>query len=118
MNSILTSIKLLMGLTEEYEVFDPAIIVHINHAFSLLRQLGVSDKSFSIQDKSANWSDYETSSEMLETVKEFVYIQAMLLFDPPSSSFTQEAYKAHLKELEWRLKVDCEDNGGEVIEQG
>ena len=41
MDSILTSIKKLLGITEEYEHFDPDIIMHINSVFSVLTQLGV-----------------------------------------------------------------------------
>lgn len=40
MDSILTSIKKLLGITEEYEHFDPDIIMHINSVFSVLTQLG------------------------------------------------------------------------------
>ena len=41
MDSILTSIKKLLGITEEYEHFDQDIIMHINSVFSGLTQLGV-----------------------------------------------------------------------------
>ena len=41
MDSILTSIKKILGITEEYEHFDPDIIMHINSAFMILNQLGV-----------------------------------------------------------------------------
>ena len=41
MDSILTSIKKLLGITEEYEHFDQDIIMHINSVFSVLTQLGV-----------------------------------------------------------------------------
>ena len=41
MESILTSIKKLLGIAEEYEHFDVDIIMHINAAFSVLTQLGV-----------------------------------------------------------------------------
>ena len=41
MDSILTSIKKLLGIAEEYEHFDPDIVMYINSAFSVLTQLGV-----------------------------------------------------------------------------
>ena len=34
MDSILTSIKKLLGIAEEYEHFDPDIVMYINSAFS------------------------------------------------------------------------------------
>ena len=39
--SILTSIKLLLGITEDYDYFDAQIITHINSVFMILTQLGV-----------------------------------------------------------------------------
>ncbi|WP_439958482.1 phage head-tail connector protein, partial [Salmonella enterica] len=41
MESILTSIKKLLGIAEEYEHFDNDIIMHINSVFMILTQLGV-----------------------------------------------------------------------------
>ena len=55
-DSILTSIKKLLGITEEYTHFDPDIIIHINSVFMILTQLGVGPpKGFSIRDKEAVW---------------------------------------------------------------
>lgn len=109
MNSILTSIKLLLGLVEEYEPFDVQIIMCINNAFSILSQLGVGPSNgFSILDKSANWSDYEIAGDMLESVKMYVFIKTKLLFDPPSNSFTLDSLKTQASELEWRLNVDSD----------
>ena len=49
MESILTSIKKLLGIAEEYEHFDPDLIMHINSVFSILTQLGVGpSEGFSI----------------------------------------------------------------------
>ena len=54
MESILTSIKKMLGITEEYEHFDSDLIIHINSVFMILTQLGVGPPSgFSVQDKSA-----------------------------------------------------------------
>ena len=41
MDSILTSIKKLLGIDESYTHFDVDIIMHINSVFMTLRQLGV-----------------------------------------------------------------------------
>ena len=70
MDSILTSIKKLLGITEEYENFDQDIIMHINSAFMILNQLGVGPKSgFSISDKSSTWDEFIPESSNLEAVK-------------------------------------------------
>jgi hypothetical protein len=50
MDSILTSIKLLLGIAEEYTAFDPQIIMHINSVFTILNQLGVGpDEPFMVR---------------------------------------------------------------------
>lgn len=43
--SILTSIKKMLGITEEYEHFDSDLIMHINSVFMILTQLGVGPPS-------------------------------------------------------------------------
>ena len=59
MESILTSIKKLLGITEEYDQFDPDIIMHINSVFMVLTQLGVGPaEGFSIEDDTAVWTDF------------------------------------------------------------
>ena len=40
MDSILTSVKKLLGLTEEYTAFDADLIMHINSVLMILRQMG------------------------------------------------------------------------------
>ena len=52
MNSILNSVKKLMGLTEEYKQFDEDLIIHINSVFAILYQLGVGSTPFSITGES------------------------------------------------------------------
>ena len=51
MDSILTSIKKMLGITDEYTQFDADIIMHINSVFMILNQLGVGpDECFTIED--------------------------------------------------------------------
>lgn len=108
MDSILTSIKKLLGITEEYEHFDPDIIVHINSAFMILNQLGVGpEEGFSIKDKSSTWDEFLSGSN-LEAVKTYVYLKVKLMFDPPLSSTVIEAIKSQISELEWRLNVSTD----------
>ena len=57
--SILTSIKKMLGPSEDYDYFDPDLIIHINSVFMILTQLGVGpSEGFSIKDKTAVWSDF------------------------------------------------------------
>ena len=111
MESILTSIKLLLGITEDYDHYDPHIIMHINSVFTILKQLGVGpEKGFRIEDKTAKWSDYITENEDItyDSVKTYVYAKVRLIFDPPASSAHIQALKELISEFEWRLKTDAE----------
>ena len=109
MDSILTSIKKLLGITEEYDTFDNDLIMHINSVFTILHQLGVGpEKGFSIKDESDTWDEYITSKQNLEAVKTYVYLKVRLIFDPPQSSIVAEAIKQQISELEWRLNVDAD----------
>ena len=109
MDSILTSIKKLLGITEEYENFDQDIIMHINSAFMILNQLGVGPKSgFSISDKSSTWDEFIPESSNLEAVKTYVHLKVKLMFDQPLSSTVIEAIKSQINELEWRLNVSVD----------
>ena len=112
MESILTSIKKLLGIAEDYEHFDSDIIIHINSVFSILTQIGVgSDIGFSISDKTATWSDFISDSTNLEMVKTYVYLKVKLLFDPPLNSSVTNSIEKTISELEWRLNVAVDPKG-------
>ena len=105
-DSILTSVKKMLGITEEYEQFDADIIIHINSVFSVLNQVGVGPKvPFSISDKTSEWSDFDSGSAEKSLVKSYVFLKVKLLFDPPASSTILENYKAQASEIEWRMHV-------------
>ena len=107
MESILTSIKKLLGIAEEYEHFDNDIIMHINSVFMILTQLGVGpSKGFVITDSSASWDDFlPEGGEKLQAVKTYMDMKVRLMFDPPTSSAVMESMNQMINELEWRLNV-------------
>ena len=109
--SILTTIKKLLGIPEDYEHFDMDITMHINSVFMILNQLGVGPSDgFSITDKTAVWSDFISDNDNLEAVKSYVYMKVRLLFDPPLSSAVMECMNRMISELEWRLNSEAESN--------
>ena len=111
MESILTSVKKLHGITEECKDFDTDLIIHINSVFMILKQMGVGPESgFSITDKSSVWTDFIQDVNDIESVKSYVYLKVKLIFDPPSSSAVIESIKETIKELEWRLNVAAESS--------
>lgn len=107
MDSILKTIKKLLGISDEETHFDTDIIMHINSVFSILHQLGVGpDKSFSIQDDTATWDDFIENDNNFNDVRTYIYLKVRLLFDPPSSSSVMSAMERQISELEWRLNVE------------
>ena len=107
--SILDSIKKLLGIPSDVTEFDTDILIHINSVFSILTQLGVGPSSgFSIEDSSAEWSDFIGDDARLSDVKSFVYLKTRLLFDPPASSAAMDAMNRMASELEWRINVSVD----------
>lgn len=113
-NSILTSIKKLLGITESCTDFDTDIIMHINTIFTILNQLGVGTEGFQIEDKDAVWSEF-IESDKLAATKSYVYLRVKLLFDPPLNSTILEAIKESIRELEWRLNIRVESEDDEEV---
>ena len=122
-NGILTSVKKLLGIAEEYKHFDEDIIVHINSVFMILTQLGVGPSmGFSINDESAVWTDFIGEDDKnFQSVKTYVYMKVKLIFDPPLSSSVLESMNRTISELEWRLNVAADtinSTEGEEIQNG
>lgn len=110
LESILTSIKKLLGIQEDYTHFDADIIMHINTVFMTLSQLGIGPpKGFSIVDDKAIWADYISGdNKNFESIKTYIYLKVKLVFDPPLSSSVIESINRTISELEWRLNVEAE----------
>ena len=104
--SILTSIKKMLGVAEDYTEFDEDIITHINSVFLNLTQLGVGpEEGFMIEDDTSVWEDFINDSIQLQAVKTYMYLKVKLLFDPPLSSSVTESFTRMIAELEWRLNA-------------
>lgn len=105
MDSILNTIKKLVGLDEEYTVFDKDIITYINTVFLALAQMGVGPETpFSISDDTATWNDFGELSS-IESVKTYIAKRVTLMFDPPTSSALEQAIKNEIDELTFRLMI-------------
>lgn len=109
-DSILTSVKKMLGIAEEYEHFDADLLMHINSVFSILHQLGVGPADgFMIEDKSSIWSDFISDESKYMLAKSYMFLKVKLLLDPPLSSAVLECYKTQISEYEWRLNITAED---------
>lgn len=116
-DSILVSIKKLLGLTEEDTSFDTDLIIHINSVFFMLNQLGVgSERVFSITDSSTEWTDFTRDVSEYSLIKSYMFLKVKLMFDPPNSSSVLDCYKAQITEYEWRINVMRENKKEETNE--
>ena len=110
MESILTSIKKLLGVDEVDINFDPDIIMYINGVLMFLEQLGLAmPEGFVITSATEKWTDLLSGKKNIETVKSYIYLKVRLIFDPPTSSFVIDAMERQIKEIEWRLNVQIEN---------
>lgn len=110
MDSILQTIKKLLGVSLEQTHFDTDIIVHINSTFSVLKDLGVGPTtSFRILDDLATWEEFIPEEDPnFSTVQDYIYYKVKLKFDPPASSAHMQALKEAIAEAEWRLNDRAE----------
>lgn len=108
--SILNSVKKLVGLVPEFTEFDADILMNINAAIFTLRQLGVGPrKQFTVTNAEQTYADY-LGKDCTETsqVKMYLYYKTKLAFDPPQSSLVAESIKEMIQEAEWRLQANVE----------
>lgn len=110
MESILRSIRKMIGPDETYTHYDTDLIIHINSVLAVLTQLGVGpSEGFFIQDESATWNDFLGNDPKLEMVKSYVYMKVKLAFDPPSSSAVIDSMNRSISEFEWRTNIAAEE---------
>lgn len=106
--SILNTIKKMLGLMVEDAAFDSDVLVFINDAIAKLRQLGVGPETpVFVVDNATLWSDLTANETVLSMSKTFIYLTVKLAFDPPPTSFVLEAMKSILAENTWRLEVEA-----------
>lgn len=116
--SILTTIKKMLGITEEYIHFDQDIITHINSVFMILNQMGVGPtKAYSILGNTETWDEFMSEDDMFNAVKTYIYLKVKMLFDPPSSSSIMESTNRQINELEWRLNAAAETDAASGEEE-
>ena len=120
MESILTSIKKLLGIEADYYDFDADLIMHINSVLMILTQIGVGpSEGFIIEDETATWTEFLSDVELvnLAAVKSYIHLKVKLLFDMPSSAVADQIKKL-LDELEWRLNISAESLSKEENQNG
>lgn len=109
-DSILTSVKTLLGIMEDCEEFDEEILMHINAAIAILRQLGVGPKElYIVTDKNQIYEDYlGVGSNLISMVKLYLFHKVKLGWDPPESTAVMESLKLMIQEDEFRLNAEVD----------
>lgn len=118
-DSILKTIAKLIGGEEDGDHFNTDLIVAINTALAILTQLGVGpEEGFSIENKSAKWSDFLGDDKRLNTVVSYICLKVQLLFDPPQSGVVRELKESLIQEMEWRsfIAADSTTAAGETAD--
>lgn len=111
-DSILNSIKKMLGLMPDNKEFDADIIMNINSALFVLSQLGVGANGFYIEDEEKTYNEYlPDNPEMIHPVKMYLYAKVRLGFDiSTTSAAVIEQLKQQANEYEWRLMAQAEFN--------
>lgn len=112
LDSILNSVKALLGLSPENTDLDQEIILNINAAISTLAQIGIGPTDgYMITSESETYEDYlgdEAKTMNLGDVKMYLFYKTKLGWDTPQSSSVIEVIKEMIQEIEWRLNVSCD----------
>lgn len=104
--SIINTIKKLLGIMVTDTAFDADIMVFINTALMTLNQLGVGTEGvYSVDSVDDKWSDFLIDPNAYPAVKSFIYLSVRLAFDPPTNSFVIASFERQLAELTFRLNV-------------
>ena len=109
MDSILNSIKELLGIAVTETHFDRELIMHINSALMTVNQIGVGEECVTISSDGDTWDSILGDNTNLESVKLYIYLKVRLIFDPPTSAFVLDSIERQITQLEWRLNVQVEE---------
>lgn len=107
LDSILNTIKKMLGISIQDTAFDTDIIVGINSAFMSLHQIGVGPETvFEITDESKEWVDFlGVDVAKYSAAKTYIYLKTKLLFDPPTVGYHMTSIENQILETGWRLSV-------------
>lgn len=100
--SILNTVKAMLGPSADYDAFDTDILVHINSAFERLCELGVGpSKAFYIEDSTSVWDDF--INDCPYQVIRYIVLYVKRVFDPTANGTIKQAYDEEIDRLEWLM---------------
>lgn len=110
MESILTSIKKMLGYDAAETGYDDELIMHINSVIMDLTQLGVGPaEGYEIEDAMNTWDEFITDMKKFSGVKTYIFMRVKLIFDSSTmGSALIESYNKQCERFEWRLNHAAE----------
>ena len=103
-DSVLLSIKQMLGISPEDTSFDVNVIMSINTALTILMDLGLTEVEDQIvTSDDMTWDELLGERTDIEYVKTYVYQKVKMIFDPPTSTAAIDAMQRSISELEWRI---------------
>ena len=107
--SILITIKKMIGFDKDYDYFDTDLIVQINSCFSILGDLDLGpEEGFFITGEQQKWSEFIFTPSYLGMIKNYIFIKTKLVFDRPETAYAIQSLTKMAEELEWRLHMESE----------
>ena len=108
--SILITIKKMLGIDSENTDFDFDIMMCINMALLNLLQLGIGpEEGFAVTSADQVWSDFLSDSNLLLAVPTYIHLKVKMIFDQQSmSSIMRDMCQAECEQLEWRMREQAE----------
>ena len=107
-DSVLDSVKKMLGVDLVDDSFDMELIIFINDVFSKLNQLAVGPTTtYVIDDRLDKWTDFLLDRADLNMVRTYMYLQVRITFDPPTNPSLLENMMKRIQEYEWRLNVQA-----------
>ena len=108
-DSVLNTVKSMLGVEDSYEAFDVELITHINSALFVAYNIGVQlVKNYTIDGPNVTWSEICPDVNLIPLLKSYIGLKVRLLFDPPTTGVLHEAMERQVTEFEWRLYVESD----------
>lgn len=110
MDSILNTVKALLGISIDSTDFDQEIIIFINAALGTLHALGVGSATvYSITNATTTWSEFLSDPSDIGIARLYIYMKVKVAFDPPTVSYVLTAFQGIIADYEFRLTVKADN---------
>lgn len=113
--SILDSIRKIIGNGDLDTYFNPDLIFAINSVLMEAHSMGLLNDNYAISDNTKTWRDIllHEGQINLHALISWTALRTRLLFDPPTSSILLNSMNEEAKRLEWYIYI-TENYVGEI----